>query len=171
MYVNQALPFGLCSAPIPFTAVTDAFGWALMKAGIVLQLHYLDDFLSYLHHLAGSGTLLQSHVLDTLASLGVPVVENKIKRPATTITFLGIQIDSISFEVRLTAEKLEYIGRLAGSWRTRCSGRSKDFDLLLGHLSHAVTVIRQGRTFLRSLYEYLSGYYISLSPCSPKCIC
>ena len=85
-----------------------------MKAGIVLQLHYLDDFLSYLHHLAGSGTQLQSHVLDTLASLGVPVAENKIKRPATTITFLGIQTDTISFEVRLTAEKLEYISRLAG---------------------------------------------------------
>ena len=78
---------------------------------------------------------------------------NKIEGPATTITFLGIQIDTISFELRLTVEKLEYIGRLARSWRTRRSGRSKDFDSLLGHLSHAATVIRQGRTFLRSLYD------------------
>jgi len=153
VYVDQALPFGLRSAPILFMAVADAIGWALMKAGIVLHLHYLDDFLFFLHPLAGLRTLLQSHVLDTLASLHVPVAANKIEGPATTITFLGIQIDTISFELRLTAEKLEYISRLARSWRTRRSGRSKDFDSLLGHLSHAATVIRQGRTFLRSLYD------------------
>ena len=153
VYVDQALPFGLRSAPILFTVVADAIGWALMKAGIVLHLHYLDDFLFFLHPLAGLRTLLRSHVLDTLANLHVPVATNKIEGPATTITFLGIQIDTISFELRLTAEKLEYISRLARSWRTRRSGRSKDFDSLLGHLSHAATVIRQGRTFLRSLYD------------------
>ena len=47
VYVDQALPFGLCSAPCLFTAVADAIGWA-MCAGIILQIHYLDDFLFFL---------------------------------------------------------------------------------------------------------------------------
>ena len=78
----------------------------------------------------------------------MPVAVNKIEGPA-----LGIQIDTISFELRLTVEKLEYIGRLARSWRMCRSGRGKDFDSLFGYLSHAATVIRQRHTFLRSLHD------------------
>ena len=47
-YVDQALPFGLRSAPILFTAVADAVTWALMQAGISFVMHYLDDYLFFL---------------------------------------------------------------------------------------------------------------------------
>ena len=45
VFIDQALPFGLRSAPKLFTAVADAIGWALAHTGIPLHLHYLDDFL------------------------------------------------------------------------------------------------------------------------------
>ena len=45
VYVDQALPFGLCTAPKLFTAVADAIGWALWQAGITLHIHYLDNLL------------------------------------------------------------------------------------------------------------------------------
>ena len=47
VYVDQALPFGLRSAPKHFTAVADALGWALMTVGISPFIHYLDDFLFF----------------------------------------------------------------------------------------------------------------------------
>ena len=44
VYVDQALPFGLCLAPDLFTAVTDAVGWGLNQTGFNFFIHYLDDF-------------------------------------------------------------------------------------------------------------------------------
>ena len=44
VYIDQALPFGLHTAPKIFTPVADAIGWALLKAGVQFQIHYLDDF-------------------------------------------------------------------------------------------------------------------------------
>ena len=46
-YVDMALPFGLRSAPMIFTAVADAIGWALSQTGVELFIHYLDDFLFF----------------------------------------------------------------------------------------------------------------------------
>ena len=48
VYADQALPFGLCSAPKIFTAVADAVGWALLESGIPYHIHYLDDFLFFI---------------------------------------------------------------------------------------------------------------------------
>ena len=48
VFVDQALPFGLRSAPLLFTAVADAIGWALIQAGASPLIHYLDDFLFFL---------------------------------------------------------------------------------------------------------------------------
>ena len=44
VYVDQVLPFGQRSAPVIFTAVADAIGWALLEAGLHLHIHCLDDF-------------------------------------------------------------------------------------------------------------------------------
>ena len=153
VYIDQALPFGLRSAPILFTAVADALAWALMRAGITIQMHYLDDFLFFFPPSSGSGIALLSQVMGVFNTLGVPVAEDKIEGPATVVTFLGIQIDTSRFELRLTEEKVQFVNGLVRSWIRRRSGRSREFDSLLGHLSHAATVIRQGRVFLRHLYN------------------
>lgn len=47
VFIDQALPFGLRSAPKLFTAVADAVGRALLDAGLPMQLHYLDDFFVF----------------------------------------------------------------------------------------------------------------------------
>ena len=66
-------------------------------------------------------------------------------------------MDTARFELRLPTEKLDHIRSLVRPWRTRRSGSRKDFESLLGHLSHAATVIRQGRIFLRHLFSILKA--------------
>ena len=44
-YIDKALPFGLRSAPIIFSAVADGLAWALFTEGVEYSIHYLDDFL------------------------------------------------------------------------------------------------------------------------------
>ena len=46
-YVDMALPFGLRSAPIIFSAVADALLWVMYQRGISSGLHYLDDYLFF----------------------------------------------------------------------------------------------------------------------------
>ena len=41
---DRALPFGLCSTPKIFNAVTDFIAWVLRQHGIAYQFHYPDDF-------------------------------------------------------------------------------------------------------------------------------
>ena len=44
VYLDTALSFGLRSAPKIFSAIADAFLWAMYEAGLTFSFHYLDDF-------------------------------------------------------------------------------------------------------------------------------
>ena len=45
IYIDTVLPFGLCSAPKIFNAVTDALEWVVRERGVSQIHHYLDDFI------------------------------------------------------------------------------------------------------------------------------
>ena len=97
LFVDAALPFGLHSASK--NAVADALEWMVGQEGITSLFHYLNDFL-----IVGSpGSLECSRHLTTLLALfeqlGVPVAMDKLEGPTTSLTFLGIQIDTISMEL------------------------------------------------------------------------
>lgn len=155
-YVDRALPFGLRSAPKIFTAVADFIAWVLRCQGITCQLHYLDDFLL----IGAPNTKQAAHflalALETLRMLGIPVASHKTEGPSTILTFLGILMDTHKFELRLPADKLARLQALIRSWSGKRSCTKKELESLLGHLSHAATVITQGRTFLRELFTLLS---------------
>ena len=77
-------------------------------------------------------------------------------------------MDTHLFELRLPADKLERIQEILRQWSGRRSCTRKELQSLLGHLSHAATVIiqcRMGRTFLRQLFNLLrlAHQYICLN--------
>ena len=174
-YVDLALPFGLRSAPKLFMAVADALGWALMQAGAPLHIHYLDDYLFFLPpgFQSAQGALL--HIITILDRLGVSVSTQKIERPSQVVTFLGIVIDTIRGKLRLPAAKVDHIRDQVRRWLGRRSVRYTEFESLLGHLSHATTVIRQGRIFLQHLFVALPQLDRVVITCtwtsSPRLIC
>ena len=148
VFIDQALPFGLCSAPILFTAVSDTIGWALMKAGAPALILYLDDFLFFLPPTTDNRAATLSHILGTFRLLGIPVAMHKIEGPATSLTFLDILVDTSTCELTLSTEKFQFTRDLVTTWRRRRSGSAADFKSFLDHLSHAATVIWQGCMFL-----------------------
>ena len=81
VYVDQALPFGLRSAPKIFTAVADMIAWALHMAGIQDQIHYLDDFLFLGPPATDVAARALSVVLRILDHLGFPVAMHKTEGP------------------------------------------------------------------------------------------
>ena len=46
IFVDAALPFGLRSAPLIFSVITDVLQWVMEKMGIEWVPHYIDDFIT-----------------------------------------------------------------------------------------------------------------------------
>ena len=156
VYIDQCLPFGLRSAPKIFSAFADVLAWVLHSRGVRYLLHYLDDFLLFGPPRSGEGRRFLHIALSTLAALGIPVSMSKLEGPSTSVTFLGIVVDTARFELRLPEDKLSRIRALVTTWIRRRSGRRSDIESLLGHLSHAAIVVRPGRIFLRHLFSLMA---------------
>ena len=155
-YCDLALPFGLRSAPIIFSGVADALAWAMLRRGIPAVLHYLDDFLLWSQDAPSCHANLVN-AIDLCSILGLPAEPTKVEGPATTITFLGIQIDSIKEELRLPPAKLASLKQTLLQWSRKRAATKREFQVLLGHLNHAATVIPAGKPFLRNLIDTMSG--------------
>jgi len=103
-YIDKVLPFGLRSAPLLFTALADAVEWVIRQKGVMYIWHYMDDFI-----LAGGPDSDQCAAFIALALqvfrvLGIPIELSKSEGPATTLSVLGIEIDTVAMQLCLPAE-------------------------------------------------------------------
>ena len=157
LYIDTALPFGLRSAPIIFTAIADAVQWILQQEGVRFVIHYLDDFL--LIGMPGSEECAESLaiLLRTFKRLGLPIAVNKLEGPWMCLSFLGFEIDTRMMELRLPPSKLKELQELLDQWLGRRSCTRRELESLVGKLAHACKVVRPGKTFLRRMFELLSG--------------
>ena len=109
VYIDTCLPFGLRSAPRIFIEVADMLEWCAKQQGVSHLMHYLDDYITW----GRAGSLECEHnkacLINTCDQLGVLVAQEKCDDPATTITYLGIEIDSLAMELRLPEDKLRSI--------------------------------------------------------------
>ena len=151
--LDAALPFGLRSAPRIFSAVADALLWIMFRNGITWGIHYLDDFLFCGTPDSNECARNLDVALYTCKVLGVPVAINKLEAPTTSLTFLGIEIDTVKGQLRLPADKLGRLKDMLASWVTRRSCTKRGLLSLIGYLHHAAAVVKPGRVFLRRLID------------------
>jgi len=78
-----------------------------------------------------------------------------LEGPATSITFLGIEIDSVKQELRLPSPKFLRLRQLISQWNFKRACTKRQLQSFIGHLSHAAMVVRPGRTFLRRMLDLL----------------
>ena len=156
VYVDGALPFGLRSAPIVFTALADALLWILGSHGVHCAIHYLDDYLLMAPPESGDCEAALCTSLDLCKHLGVPIADHKVDGPATVLTFLGIEVDTGAAVLRLPLEKLRRLQSLISLWAGRKSCTKRELLSLIGQLQHACRVVRPGRTFLRRMINLSS---------------
>ena len=151
VYIDKVLPFGLRSAPKIFSAVADAVQWILGNNGIRKGLHYLDDFI-----LVAKSLQLAERQKDILLSvfrkLNIPMEESKLEGPSPCLSFLGIEVDTASFQLRLPHDKLANLKVSLSDNIQRRTMAKKDLQKLTGLLQFATKVVRPGRPFLRRLY-------------------
>ena len=115
---------------------------ARQRLSIAHILHLLDDFLI----VASSATLCQAQLdlfLNLCSYLGIPMAPEKTCGPATTLSFAGIELDSILSEARLPLDKIDKSRNLisALSLAIKFCGlnpaRYKGHSFRIGAASHA----------------------------------
>ncbi len=110
LHIDTVLPFGMRSAPKIFNAIADALLWIVIEAGVE-AIHYLDNFLIIGSPDPHGGERELEIALGLCQRLGVPIAEHKTEGPATTLTFLGMELDTENLTVRLPIDKLERLQR------------------------------------------------------------
>ncbi len=85
------------------------------------------------------------------SEVGVPIAQEKTLGPATSVEFLGINLDSVKFQVSLPKEKIDRIILVASTLIDSQCCRKRELLSLLGHLNFAMRIIPQGRPFISHL--------------------
>jgi hypothetical protein len=151
-YVDTRLPFGSRSSPGIFNNFADALCWILISKGIRWLVHYLDDFL-----FSAPTPDLAKEWMDTFihifSEIGVPIAKEKTIGPATRVTFLGIEIDTVQQCIRLPEDKLSGLLTLLKHWEDKKKCTKRELLSLIGSLSFAAKVVKPGRIFLRRLID------------------
>lgn len=102
------LPFDLCSAPNVFNAIVDALE-CLYQRGIRNMFHHLDDFIIVMPPRLSECDSALATLNDVCVSLRALIAEHKRDGPTTCVTFLRIEIDTVTSEPELPAQKLLWL--------------------------------------------------------------
>lgn len=156
-YYDKSLPMGLSLSCNIFETFSSALQWiAEVKLGVSGCAHILDDFLfiapSYYKTMSDLSTFLK-----LTNELGVPIKSDKTVLPCTTISFVGIELDSIKMEKRLPQDKLQKIRYTLDLFRHKKKVTLTELQSLIGLLSYACSVVSPGRPFLRRIIDLTVG--------------
>ncbi len=150
----MVLPFGLSLSPRVFTKVVEGALTLLREVGVRI-LNYLDDWLI----LAQSREQFCDHrdlVLRHLSQLGLQINWEKSKlSPVQIISFLGVELDSVSMTARLTEERAQAVLNCLSSFRGRNVVPLKQFQRLLRRMASAAAVMPLGLLHMRPLQHWL----------------
>ena len=106
-FIDLTLPFGLRSVPFIFNSVADMVEWILVNRHQVPDLlHYLDDFITAGPPQSPRCAANLNTAITVCKRLGLPLHPGKCAGPATSLTVLGIELDSIQQIARLPEQKL-----------------------------------------------------------------
>eukprot|EP00731_Ephydatia_muelleri_P033414 Em0029g20a len=150
-YMDTCLPFGLRSALHLFNHFAEAIIWILLSNYAVEGLHYLDD-LEPAHWPIWPASLpeLCSSIASLVQQPWCPgVALDKLEDPASTLTFLGITLDTVNQELRLPADKLKEISQAVTNWLRRHTATKRELLSLIGNLAFAARVVPAGHLFCR----------------------
>ena len=154
-YYERTLPFGLKSSCRKWELYASALHFFFhARFGIDAVIHYIDDFLFVVESESDAHRVL-ADALALCARLGVPMSVDKTEGPCQSLTFLGIQLDTVNMRASVPADKMERIQQLLATWAGKTTATISELQSLTGVLNDACQVVRPGRTFLRRIIDFI----------------
>lgn len=155
-YYDKCMPMGCASSCRIFEMFSCSIEWIAKNfLNISNIIHVLDDFLicEPSHELCKAGL---EKFLALCKYLGVPIATDKTFGPYTTMSFVGIELDTENSEARLPTEKLKACLALVTNFMSRKKITLQELQSLIGTLNFACSVV-PGRAFLRRLIDLTIG--------------
>lgn len=156
-YYDTCLPMGCSSSCKIFETFSSALEWvAIHKLGCSHVVHILDDFFfieaTYEKALSSLNSFI--HMCEII---GVPLAEEKTFLPSQCMSFVGIELNSLTSTASLPQDKVLKATNVVESFLQKDKSTLKEFQSLIGLLNFACSVVIPGRPFLRRLINLTIG--------------
>ena len=152
-YVDAMLPF---ESQI-FHRLSDAIRHMIRCQGFTV-LNNIDDFIG----VATPGIACHSYeaLLKLLRKIGLEVSFKKLVSPATKVTCLGVEVDSVErMVVSIPDAKLRQIVLSVKEWSQKHFCSKRQLQSLLGNLLYIHKCVKPGRYFFNRMLELLRNNY------------
>ena len=151
--VDLKLPFGCTSSASIFNDFADLVCWIINNKFDLVTIHYSDDYLTISPANLSLALTQKQTILHTFRDLNIPVSEDKTMGPATSLPYLGIQLDTVAMIMAVPDDKLQATLTMLPKWIGRKTATKQQLLSLIGKLNHISIVVRPGRLFLRRLID------------------
>ena len=163
-YIDKMAPMGLKISCAAWEAFAKFLNWSIKQrsasnkdCGNADCDHYLDDFIFAGPCSSGACLSLMKQFLALCQELNVPIATEKTVWPCTCLTFLGYQLDSITFEIKMPEEKVQNLLGIIESTLGRKRIKLKEMQSLTGSLAFCAKAMPSARAFIRRMYASMSG--------------
>ena len=152
-YIDVSTPFGFHHGTLFCQRCSDAIRYIMTSHGHTGLFNYIDDLI----YTSLPSEIQNSYhfLLNLLQDLGLDISTKKLVSPATSVTCLGILVDSVNRTISIPQEKLQEIVKTCKKWagKTYCS--KTDLQSLLGLLLYITKCIKPARFFLNIMLQLL----------------
>ena len=151
-YFDQTLPFGLRSSALVFTEFAQALKYVMLNNGVTHVEQYLDDFITCAPTFHECKRNLEI-MISMCDMIGFTVNYDKVFGPSTVLEFLGIVLDSVNMETRVSPDRVsDILSELRSFYELRVCTKRKLLSLI-GKLVFVSRVVKSGRSFVRRMIE------------------
>ena len=151
-YYDISLSMGSKASAKACQLVTTAVVFIFTNYGY-FAVNYLDDLGSA--ETPVKATTAYTQLLTILDNFGLTPALHKCVPPCTKMTFLGIEVNSISMTIKIPREKWEEIQHILAEWAEKEQASRHDIQILAGHLNFAGKCIKSGRVYLSRILNFL----------------
>lgn len=127
------------------------------RTGHIDIVHYLDDFMVMGPSASGACGQALKELVSMFKEFGVPLEPGKTVGPATCMSFLRIEIDTVMGECRLPEDKVQAFSQAIDSALAVAKVTLHQLQVLVGQLNFALRIIPMGRPFSRSIARAMVG--------------
>ena len=151
-YFDTVLAMGLRSAAMACQRSTSAAAWVLRQRGHTM-FNYLDDFIGVSPPSLASSRFQALGQL--LTDLGLEESPTKACPPSTTMTCLGVELNTVALTMSVAPERLSEIEALLNQWCSRRTTTKSALQSLVGKLVFVSKCVRQSRVFIARILRLL----------------
>ena len=153
LYIDSCLLFGFRHGSALFQCLSDVIRSIMAQKGFAVT-NYIDDIIG--HSVVSKSKASLNTLRALFVDLGFDISEKKVVQPATKVTCLGVDIDTVEFTVSIAPDKVREILLECESWvnRSECT-KKQQLQSLLGKLLYVTKYVRISRPFPNHMLDLL----------------